>query len=58
MAKKQKNAAAVELGRMGGKKKFANMTPEQMSQYQREVALRGWETRRKKDPNHGQARSV
>jgi hypothetical protein len=42
----KKDPAAVKLGRKGGKAKFANMTPEEIKAYQRDVAVRGWDTRR------------
>jgi hypothetical protein len=50
MAKK-KNAAAVELGRLGGKKKvpkgLSMLTPEQRIARAREGALARWEIARK-----------
>lgn len=53
---RRKDAAAVRLGRKGGKaaagrgaaKKWAAMTTEQRSEYNRQVAIKGWETRRKR----------
>lgn len=53
----RKDPAAVKLGRKGGKaaagkgaaKKWAAMTPEQRSEYNRQIAIKGWETRRKRE---------
>jgi hypothetical protein len=54
---KRKDPAAVALGRKGGKAAqgkgarawWAAMTPEQRSEHNRQVAIKGWETRRRKD---------
>jgi len=44
--KKEKNPAAVALGRLGGKRKvqkgFAKMSPERRSQIGREAARKRW----------------
>lgn len=53
----KKDPAAVKLGRKGGKaaggkgaaKKWAAMTAEERSEHNRQVAIKGWATRQKKD---------
>jgi hypothetical protein len=54
---KRKDPAAVKLGRKGGTaaagkgaaKKWAAMTPEQRSAHNRDVAIKGWVTRRERE---------
>jgi hypothetical protein len=45
---KKKNAAAVELGRRGGKKRKENLTPEQRSEIARKAGLASSKARGKK----------
>jgi hypothetical protein len=42
MATKKKNAAAVALGRRGGKKRAATLSPEQLSEQGRKAVLARW----------------
>ena len=56
MAKKRKNPYAVALGRrggkIGGKVRAANMTPEERSESARNAVMARWQKIKKKDDNH------
>jgi len=47
---KKKNAAAVMLGRRGGKKRKENLTPERLSEIARKAGIASGKARRKKAP--------
>jgi len=45
--KAKKNAAAVALGRRGGKKRAANLSPEQLSEQGRKAVQARWKATKK-----------
>lgn len=49
MATKKKNAAAVKLGRKGGKKRAEKLTAEELSQQGRKAVMARWEKVRTTD---------
>jgi general stress protein YciG len=52
---KKKNAAAVELGRRGGKKRKENLTPERRREIARKAGLASGKARAKAGPKKGRS---
>jgi hypothetical protein len=50
MAKRKKNAAAVALGKKGGKARFKKLTKEERSEFMRQVAQTRWAGHEAKRP--------